>query len=205
MQRLIVNKQDVTLDSGAKTWGELLAVLDTTCHAEGRVVTAARLDGVDEPSFREPSVSKRPLDAVAVIEVDAETPATLLAEAIGEASSGLEQLCRHALAVGRQFRGHDLAPAQQGLFELVQGLQVLTSLIATVSAVLQTDMNSLMWEGKPISSLLDGLGRHLESLIDAQQREDWLTVADIVEFDIEPALRSCRPLLNALSASGARH
>jgi hypothetical protein len=205
MQRLIVNKEDVTLDSGAKTWGELLASLDTTCHAQGRVVTAARLDGVDEPSFREPSVGGRALDAVAVVEVDAETPATLLAEAIREASFGLDQLCGHALEVGRHFRGHDLAPAQQGLLELVQGLQVLTSLIATVSAVLQTDMGTLTWQGKPVASLLDGLGVHLESLIDAQQREDWLTVADIVEFDIEPALRACRPLLEALSASGVCH
>lgn len=205
MQRLIVNNQDITLDSGAKTWGELLTALDTSCHAEGRVVTAARLDGVDEPSFREPSLGGRSLDAVAVIEVEAETPATLLAEAIREASAGLDQLCRHALDVGRHFRGDDLGPAQQGLLEMVQGLQVLTSLIATVSAVLQTDTGTLMWEGKPIASLLDGLGVHLESLIEAQQREDWLTVADIIEFDIEPALRSCQPLFGALSASGARH
>ena len=205
MQRLIVNNQDVTLDSGAKTWGELLTALDTTCHAQGRVVTAARLDGVDEPSFREPSVGGRALDAVAVIEVEAVTPATLLADAI-RGIDGPRSALSPRPRRGTAFPRTPLAPAQQGLLELVQGLQVLTSLVATVSAVLQADTSVLMWEGKPIASIsLDGIGVHLESLIEAQQREDWLTVADVIEFDIEPALRFLPAAPRRTTYVGAHH
>ena len=36
-----------------ETWGDLLERLDRTLVADGRVVTAVRFDGVDQPSFRD--------------------------------------------------------------------------------------------------------------------------------------------------------
>jgi hypothetical protein len=203
MPRVMVNNEEVAWDPAAKTWGDLLARLDDACHAQGCVVTAARLDGVDEPSFRSPAAGDRLLGGLSVVEIDAQPPASLLADAIREAGTGLDRLCAHALDVARRFRGRDLAQAQQSLLALVQGLQVLTSLVATIGIVLQTDLGSLLWNGRPASSLIDGVGSHLEALIDAQQREDWITVADIVEYDVEPALRACGPLFEALGAAAA--
>jgi hypothetical protein len=203
MPRVMVNNEEIAWDPAAKTWGDLLARLDDACHAQGCVVTAARLDGVDEPSFRSAAATDRLVGGLSVVEIEAQAPASLLADAIREAGTGLDRLCAHALEVARRFRGHDQVEAQQSLLALVQGLQVLTSLVATIGMVLQTDLGSLMWNGRPASSLLDGVGAHLEALIDAQQRADWLTVADVVEYDIEPALRACGPLFEALGAAAA--
>jgi hypothetical protein len=203
MPRLMVNNEEIAWDPAAKTWGDLLARLDDACHAQGCVVTAARLDGVDEPSFRSEAAGGRLVGGLSVVEIEAQPPASLLAEAIREAGTGLDRLCAHALEVARRFRGNDLAEAQQALLALVQGLQVLTSLIGTIGLVLQTDLGTLIWNGRPASSLIEGVGTHLEALIGAQQREDWLTVADIVEYDVEPALRDCGPLFEALGAAAS--
>jgi hypothetical protein len=201
----MVNNEEIAWDPAAKTWGDLLARLDDACHAQGCVVTAARLDGVDEPSFRSPAAGDRLVGGLSVVEIDAQPPASLLADAIREAGTGLDRLSAHSLEVARRFRGRDQAQAQQSLLALVQGLQVLTSLIATIGLVLQTDLGSLLWDGRPASSLIDGLSAHLEALIDAQQREDWITIADIVEYDVEPALRACRPLFEALGAAAVNN
>jgi hypothetical protein len=203
MPRVMVNNEEIAWDPAAKTWGDLLARLDDACHAQGCVVTAARLDGVEEPSFRSAAASERLVAGLSIVEIDAQPPASLLADAIREAGTGLDRLCAHALDVARQFRGRNLTEAQQSLLALVQGLQVLTSLIATIGAVLQTDLGSLRWNGRPVSSLIDGVGTHLEALIHAQQREDWITVADVVEHDIEPALRACGPLFETLGAAAS--
>jgi hypothetical protein len=198
---VFVNKESRTFDPAAKTWGELLVQLDDACGEEGRIVTAARLDGVDEPSFRHPDVGTRQLDGLAVIEVDAVPPMALLTDSLREAAAGLDSLCAHALEVAGRFRGHELHVAQQGLVELAQGLQVLTSLIATIGVIVQKDLASLTWNGEPATALVGTLGTQLETLIEAQQNQDWLTVADVMEYDIEPALRACRPLFDALGAS----
>jgi hypothetical protein len=199
MTRLLVNDAPLAADPAAKTWGELLAALDRHSHADGRVVTCVRLDGVDEPSFRDPSLGPRPLDALAVVEVRTELPVALLSETVREALEGLGSLSAFALDAGRRFRGDDLQAAHQGLLELVQGLQVLTSLLATIGAVLQTDIRTLVADGQPVAPLLERIGVHLEALIAAQQAQDWLTLADIVEYDIQPALEACRPLFTRLS------
>jgi len=203
MTRLLVNDTPHPPHPGAKTWGDLLQALDDTSHQAGRVVTAARLDGVDEPSFRDAVVCARVLDELAVVEVETETPTVLLADTVREALAGLDCLGAFALDVGQRFRGVDLGAAHQGLLELVQGLQVLTSLLATMGAVLKTDVGSLVGDGPSVPALLDALGGHLEQLIEAQQSQDWLTVADIVEYDIEPALQACRPVFAHMGAAPA--
>jgi hypothetical protein len=203
MTRLIVNDAPLAADPGAKTWGELLAVVDRSSQADGRVVTAVRLDGVDEPSFRDPAVCARTLADLAVVEVQTLLPAALLAETVREALDGVDSLAAFSLQVGRRFRGDDLQSAHEGLLELVQGLQVLTSLLATIGAVLQTDIRTLVADGLPVGPLLERIGSHLEALIAAQQAQDWLTLADVVEYDIEPALAACRPLFVRLSQTAA--
>lgn len=200
MTRVLVNNQPQEAPAGAETWADLLAALDGACRERGEVVTAVRLDGVDEPSFRSPEQGVRALGELAVIECEAESPAALLAESLREASRGLDELRQHALSVGRRFRGRDIEAAQRGLLELVQGLQVLTSLVATIGAVLGTDVATLTVGDTTAGRVLDGLGSHLETLIGAQQNQDWLTVADIVEFDIEPALGGCRPVFDSLTS-----
>jgi hypothetical protein len=199
MTRLLLNDVPLAADPAAKTWGELLATVDRSSHAEGRVVTGVRLDGVDEPSFRDPDLCARVLGDLAVVEIQTLPPAALLAETVREALAGLDSLAAFATHVGRRFRGDDLQSAHEGLLELVQGLQVLTSLLATVGAVLQTDVRTLVADGQPVDPLLERIGTHLEALISAQQAQDWLTLADIVEYDVEPALTACRPLFARLS------
>ena len=194
MTRVIVNEEPHQPDAGAKTWGDLLAGVDDASHSAGRVVTGVRLDGVDEPSFRDAALLGRPLTNLAVVEVETAAPEELLADTVREALSGVDSLSAFAFDVSRRYRGSDLQAAHQGLLELVQGLQVLTSLLGTMAAVLRTDLRTLVADGQPVAPLVETLGTHLETLIASEEAQDWLTLADVIEYDIQPSLVACRSL-----------
>jgi len=50
----------------------------------------------------------------------------------------------------------------------------------------------------PTEQDVETLGSWLESLVEAQAGQDWLTVADVLEFDLEPTLRAWMEQLQVL-------
>lgn len=199
MARVLVNNEATTVENGLKTLGELLDWADRCSAGRGQLVTAVRLDGVDEPSFRDETLAGTPLETVATVEFDAVDPAALVAESVSEAREGLTGLREHTLDVARRFRGTRVANANQGLAELTQGLGTLVSLVDALGGALGISLEKLTANGRPVVGLIDDLAQPLVAIGQAQAQEDWVTVADILEFDLEPALAGCEPLFDALS------
>ena len=204
MPRVLVNDEPQILGNAHETWGELLAWADGFSADRGLVVTAIRLDGVVEPTFREGGLSDRRLRAVAVIEIEALAPARLLSESLDEAISGVAGLRTHALAVARHFRDSRLAFANTGLAELTQGLGTLVTLADAVSAAMGIALERVTLDGRAAVSRIEELGQPLAELTEAQKQPDWVAMADILEFDLEPAISRLAPLFTALAAVAAQ-
>jgi hypothetical protein len=203
MARVIVDGLPRVLGPPTETWGDLLDLLDQELLTTGRIVTAARFDGVDVPAFREPAETARRIRDFAEVAVEAGTPAMLLERCLGEASEALDGLCQAALTVADAFRRPDVAAANAGLVDLAEGLQVLLSIIGAAGLALRVDLQQFSAEGLPVTARLGELTEYLEQAVSAQQAEDWVTVADILQYDIEASLRRWRGVLDELCAAAS--
>lgn len=199
MPRLLVNDEVQILGNAHETWEELLAWADRFSAERGLLVTAIRLDGVDRPSFRKVALSDRRLRAAAVIEIEASTPASLLTESLNEALSGVAGLRTHARDVACHFRDSRLASASTGLAELTQGLGTLVTLVDAVSAAMGISIERVTLDGRAAVSLIEELEQPLAELTEAQKQRNWVAMADILEFDLEPAISGVAPLFTALA------
>jgi hypothetical protein len=199
MPQLYVNDAPRSLDFSPKTWGELLSSLDERAASEGVVLSAARFDGVDEPSFREAAVTGRDLSGLARIDVETRVPSALLRDCLLDAIGSLDEVATQALDLGATYRQHDIAPGHDGLKTLAGELGALISLVGMLAGPLQIDMAAISSEGMNGAEQLDALGATIDSLVGAQQQEDWLTVADVLEYDLEPAIRRWGLLLTQLA------
>ena len=56
MATLMIDGQAHSAEKPLKTVGDLVAAADDWLARSGRIVTELRLDGVDEPAFREPQI-----------------------------------------------------------------------------------------------------------------------------------------------------
>ncbi|HEX7085430.1 MAG TPA: hypothetical protein VF198_03650 [Vicinamibacterales bacterium] len=204
MTRVLVNSQARDLEPGLKTLGDLLAWADRTSASAGEVVTAVRLDGVEEPSFRDAAFAARTLDDFAVVEMEVATPATLVATSLDEALRGLAGLRQHTLEIAQRFRRADAVYANEGLAELTGGLRTLVSLLDALGTAMGVPLEAAECDGQTAIEVLEGLGTPLAALSEAQAQQDWVTVADILEFDLEPALGRCEPFFSALAALARR-
>ncbi|MGE3276390.1 MAG: hypothetical protein AB7O67_14855 [Vicinamibacterales bacterium] len=188
MAKILVNNVEQSGNLTPATWGELLDQLDLELAPRGEVVTVARFDGVDEPSFRHGDVIARPLDAWKTVEVTSDSPRALLSACLVDAEAGVVSMARAIERLGELFRGTDLVTANEGLAHVAEDLRALVSLTETLSGPLGIELGAIRTEQGSVEDHMLALGSMLESLVDAQQAADWLTVADILEFDLVPSL-----------------
>jgi hypothetical protein len=184
--------------SGAATWAGLLAGIDATLNPARRIVTDVRFDGIDEAAFRDPVVLDRPLGDLAMVEVVSGTPAMLVERILAEAAASLDGLCRGAAQVGELARAHDSQMAARGLVELAEGLSALVGIVGAAALALEVDLGQLRCDDRPASVLLGELTRLIDQVISAQADGDWIAVADVLQYDLEPTLRGWRPLFTSL-------
>jgi hypothetical protein len=200
MGQLLVNDELHIVESAHETWAELLDWADGVSAGRGLLVTAVRVNGVDEPSFRRLARSNRALSAADVIEIGAAPPDSLVAESLVAALSGLAGLRAHALDVARRFRDTRVAVAHSGLAELTHGLGTLVTLVEAISRAMDVAGDEVTCQGRSAFGPVEDLGPPLEELADAEHRQEWTTIADILEVDLEPAISRVAPLLTALAA-----
>lgn len=199
MYRIVVNDADVAAETPSKSWGELLDWLDARCAEQGRVVTGARLDGVEWPAFRGADDAARPLDDVAVVEVEAVTPRDLLASTLEQGMEAARSLGAAAERIGSAFRGVDVSAANRDLAEFAQTLGTLVTITQTLAGAMSVGLDEVTSDGVTGDRFVEELTAHAEAVIAAQQQRDWITVADIVEYDIAPALGRWPGLFAALA------
>jgi len=201
MATILVNDTRRPAPDACQTWGDLLCVLDQDLSTDGRMVTGARFDGVDEPAFRDPHAASRALGDLATVEVAVGTPTDLIRRSLDESADAVSCLADATLRVGAAFRGYDIHPANHGLSQLASGLQMLVAIATAVAQARGVGLDDLTVNGTAAGALVAEMTGHVDAVIAAQATSDWITVADIVEYDLEPTVRRWQTLFESLRES----
>jgi hypothetical protein len=180
------------------SWGPLLAAVDSHVAPTGEIVAAVRFDGVDEPGFRDAAVLDLVLGQELIVEIDTLPPAALLANVLDEASRSLPAVCASTFALATQLRGADVAAAARTLAQLAESIANLVQLVVATAAARQIPLDALATADGPALPILHALDAPLEPLLEAQLAGDWITVADILEYDLGPILPRLQAVIDSL-------
>lgn len=198
MATIVLNRATYISDPPAQTWGELLGRVDRDLEGSGRIVTAVRLDDVEEPAFRDPELAVRELSTISQIDIQTGTPDELLRSCLEEAITGADALAEATTRIGDAFRRGDLEGANQDLAELARGIATLVTIVGAAGLAMRVQSIEVGEPDGEIPDAIAELDRFLQDLIAAQRDQDWITVADILQYDVEPSLRRWRSMLAAL-------
>jgi hypothetical protein len=207
MPRLTLDGQPLPAPGGPETLGDLLALADARCAEHGRIVTAIRLDGVDEPAFREPQVVARPATSYTHVDVESGTAAALALSCLAEAGTALHALAEAGRDVAWRLRAGDVHTGNRDLGAITQGMATVLTITGAASLGLGLDLGAFGTAHGSLSGIAERAARELEAIIGAQVAAEWTTVADRLERELVPILRSwgdvCLHLeLDAVSGAG---
>lgn len=182
----------------ANSWGELLEALDTQRALCDEVVTAVRLNGVDEPAFRSAPVLAQPLADDAEVFVETTRPEALIRETLDEAETVSATILEAAQCLGGSFRGKDVAGANRALPEFADSLGSLIVVTSAVAQGAEVSMHDIGDGRVSAVEMINHLIAHTERLVAAQKARDWATVADVIEYDIAGSVRRWPLVLKAI-------
>jgi hypothetical protein len=199
MPQIYVNDIPQDLVPNPSTWGELLDLLDAIAEDEGTILSAARFDGVEEPAFREPAIVKRALSSVQRVDVQTALPNAFLRECLLEAIPSLRDCADAVTGVAEAYRRGELATGHEGMGQLSSDLGALTTLVTMIDGPIGVDLAQITGEPVSAAEQMEALWTTLDAMVAAQAAEDWLTVADVLEYDLEPAIRRWADLLTRVA------
>jgi hypothetical protein len=202
MFAIFVNDVEREIEAVPVTWGDLLDRLDAEAARDGVVLSAARFDGVEEPSFREPALAARLLSGLTRIDVEMAVPGDLLHDCLAAAIQTLDDAACRAVDLSAEYRQLDVSAGHAGLVELCTALREMATLVGVLDGRLGVDISHAGRDGVTAERHLETLDAVLQSVVAAQESSDWLTVADILEYDLEPLIRQWAELFRALSRGG---
>jgi hypothetical protein len=199
MPRVMLNGQDYVVQPMPLNWSELLSSLDRDLEPRGFLVTAIRVDGVDQPGFRDEDRLAGTLNRDAIIEIDASTPSELLEEGLTEAARSVTQLRQAATALASGYRQTDVSEANTHLATFADTLANLMALVAAAGQAMHVQLDDIRVEGMPGSAVIRHLNNTIEALLEAHSARDWVTLADVLEHDLAPLMPNLGQVIESLA------
>ncbi len=172
----------------------LLSAIEPILGRTGRIVTSVRINGVEEPAFREANVLARTLAAADAVDVDTTTVASMAGTALDEALRYLPNLAAGARRLATEVRGDAPDEARPAIGELADGLALLVALVHTADVwAQQAGLAEPDWLGEDVAAIERAAGL-LET---AASTQDWTAAAAALDGDLGAALDAWRSRLAA--------
>jgi len=141
------------------------------------------------------SEKSRRLDGIDSIEITTETPVRLVGKILDEGDKYIDGLRDCLLKVAGHFTAGSEC-ADDSFAEAVQGLQWFIQMTDFIEGTLNLDFRKLSLKGRPVAEYVKSLNGILQEIVNAQEGNDPVMLADIVEYDLVPHLGEWKEIYN---------
>jgi len=168
-------------------------------HAEssGRLIVDILVDGQpapDEIFDDEP----QGLDSINELRFTTADTKELVIDTINTAIDSVELLKADQSAGAKQIRSGDLSDAMHTMRSIMEGWQAVRDIADQVAQLTQTDIPSLKIGPDQGSEIVESLSKTLSEVRETLQNEDWSSLGDIIEYDLDELATKWSALLTAL-------
>jgi hypothetical protein len=145
------------------------------------MISSVRFDGSEILQFREAECLNRPLQHLEAIQVQASPMEEMVKTAVTEAEGYLVSLQTGLAEVAEAFRHQLTNEANSKLSQVFEGIKMLAALLQGI----ELSLSGQYQQGPTsVARVLTEMGPTLESLVESQNQQDWILVADILEFEL---------------------
>jgi hypothetical protein len=192
MTQLAFNGSTAPINPGFNTWQELLTDLEASKLAENEVIISVHFDGDEIMHFRTADTLNIPLNSLQEVRVEAAGRNEMLRGAVQDAHSYLSSLKSSMLEIAEMFRSGRPDQGNARLQQLFEGLKTFIALSRGIELSLCGIPTA---DGSVVEKAIEQMGPTLQDQIGAQAQSDWMLLADILEYDLAPNLKTFEGIL----------
>lgn len=182
MIRVVHNTIDHVLgDADCENLGDVIERCGGSRADVPHLLTRIRIDGLDLPEDSFNSLEEISIEGVKKIEVESRPSIEIALSSLRHSSEYVDAVRRAGDKVVNLFRTGRSDEANDLLAQLSDSLGVLVAAVSGVVSVIPSAREVLI---KPMTDLT----RWLEQILEGQSNGDWVHVADILEYEVDPQL-----------------
>ena len=192
---VILDGQPITQDISGNNLQEMLQVISDYFMSPDLSLREVLINGqpYEEATMGSPlSISR---EGISRLEIQTVSAREMALHFLTSANPTLEALIQAAPAVAEMLRAGETQQANEKYLHLLNTLQLFLQMVEKSSNVLGVDVDGSRLEEVSSRRSFDRLSNLIGQLLESQDQEDWLTLADILEYDLSPELESWQKLL----------
>lgn len=163
-----------------------------------RIIVGVKCDGVHLLNEGLHEALQKPVGAFRCIEIVTAAPCVLASEALGEARRSLGDVDARRVQIAAHFSAGRIREGMSGLGEMLSVWQQVHDVVAKSVQMISDDLASMRVEGESIEDVLDAPRRQLMQIRDALQTQDFVMLADLLEYEFGEAVQSWSRVIDAL-------
>ena len=191
--KLLVNGKEETVSHMGETLGALLLPLEKEGVPQGNVVRAIKIDG-QESSPDSPEAQKTPLSEIATLEVEISTLSDIINKNIENADAYLIRLIPGIEKSVELFRMGNEQEANKFFINIIDGIDWLSQVLDMILKA-KTISPDTVFDGKTIQDRRASLVDLTQQMVEANKNQDWVLLADLLEYEILPYYQEWSNLL----------
>jgi len=182
-------------------FGQLMEKLSEQAAEVGDSVLSVRLNGEDITGKDRSNLEDLPLDDIEKLEVQTGDPRQLARSTLFSVAEFLEQLLKELQTTSDLFRMSRDDRSNESYLRSIDGLQVFMHTMETcrrllgLSYELVTVPSADGFTEKTIAESRRSLFEVLDNMIDAQSDQDFVLLADLLEYELIPTLQDWRQII----------
>jgi len=181
---------------------QLIEVVEESLKGTGSTVIEIILDGEAYSPDESDKLSELLLASFAKVEITAATATDMVRAAFEDGEAGVDHLEELAHAVASELRIGKIKPAMDSYVEFVDGVEWLVTMLNNAHRAFAAGMAESSVEADR-QQLLVRMSEQMAGVQSAQESEDWVGVADILEYEFPEIFVEARRLIaKILECSG---
>jgi hypothetical protein len=110
----------------------------------------------------------------------------------------LENLSTFLLETAGLFRTGEDYRARDSFVQAVKGLEFFTFLVDRLCSICRINLKEISCSGKNGEEHLEYMNTMFLEMVASQEKQDWVLLADLMEYEVVPQLRAWRELIAAM-------
>jgi hypothetical protein len=180
---LIVNDTRMSPPSELVTWGDVLDWVETKHLKAGQCITRVAFQGQEEIHYRKPNVCGQDIEVIGAIQIESGEFDTVVRESFAELETELRSARDMTRDIIKLFEDRNEEVAYSRLAQLLDAVRIFYSLFS----------EDLGWADSSESERIQQtatLENAIKELINAQENHFWVSVCDVLEYELSPVLEA---------------
>ena len=191
--KVLVNGKEETISFMGETLGDLLSHIEKVGVAQGNVVRSIKIDG-QESSPDSSEAQRTQISEIATLEVEISTLADMINKNIENADAYLIRLIPGIEKSVELFRIGNEQEANKFFVKIVDGIDWFSQVLDIILTAKEISPETV-FEGKSIQDRRTSLVGLTQQMVDANKNNDWVLLADLLEYEILPYYQEWSNLL----------